>query len=92
MTAASSSTGISYNSEHRTYIQNTRYRLRFYSGTWPSYLPGLLSIRLVVAIDTRNYARRSFSEWALRMTKTPGSLGFDPRALSIELYCYLCVW
>jgi len=38
-----------------------------YAGTGPSYLTGLLSLKLVRAVAARNYVRGSFSHWTLGM-------------------------
>jgi len=50
------------------------YKVRDYtpvhSCTWPSYLPGLLSLRLVGATGARNFLRSLFSQLTLSMTRT----------------------
>ena len=41
--------------------------LRFYSGTWSSYLMNLPNLRLLREVGTRNFVRIPFSQWALSM-------------------------
>jgi len=51
--------------------QSNNHMPRFcYSGTYSSYLMDFLSLRVVGAVRARNFARRSYSWWALCRTQT----------------------